>query len=787
MIESAALLKPSLAKQFHAAFEQTRVIFFSAPCGFGKSTAAELLLKQEGQAFRTRDAADPGFCLPSPEEDWNVLLLDRLPDLPETEQQPLCELIRKYPKRRFLLLSRGVPPGWLLSFQFSGLMTVFDAQSLAFDRQTTGKLLKRYGVTVSDSELTSIQEETQGYPLAVSILARRMAEGSSYNPTTSDRVRHEIFLHYEEAVYRRFDLPTRRFLLSLAPFEEFSPDLAKMVSGDSRVGELLGRLQRDTTMLIQDRLDTFHFWPIFRLFLRWELTQEYSPDQYHELYMRGGLYYELKENYGRALECYAESGNHSKVSELLEKNAQFHPGMGHYDEMEKYYRALPETEICASPALMQGMSMLCSLNMDYGGSERWYRELRDFAARHGQGDAMRKEALSRLAWLDIALPQRTVNVLIETIPAVFRLLTGRKIRLPAFSVTSTLPSIMNGGKDFSDWSKKDELLYATLRRPVEAVLGKDGIGLADLAMAESRFEKGEDITVRMLSLMSRLSDIQQKGTPDMEFAVVGLLVRTQIAAGRAQDAKDTLDMLEKRFTEQGLTRFLPNLSALRCRVDLRLGDDEAAERWYREKAPKDRLQMKVMKRYQYLTQAMAELAAGDERAALLTLAPLRSYFERCGRHIDGIYRNTLSAIAKSRLQDPDWKADLYAALDVSLTYRFIRPVASFGAAVLPLLDRKKCEWKEDSDFLRTVTSSTREQAACYPDFLHPRKEMAAPLSAAELQVLRLICADKSNAEIGEILDIRLATVKTHVSHILQKLGVSRRSEAKTAAARLRLL
>ena len=398
-----------------------------------------------------------------------------------------------------------------------------------------------------------------------------------------------------------------------------------------------------------------------------------------------------------------------------------------------------------------------------------------------------KEALSRLAWLDIALPQRTVNGLIETIPAVFRLLTGRKIRAPAFSVTSTLPSIMNGA-DFSDWSKKDELLYATLRRPVEAVLGKDGIGLADLAMAESRFEKGEDITVRMLSLMSRLSDIQQKGTPDMEFAVVGLLVRTQIAAGRAQDAKDTLDMLEKRFTEQGLTRFLPNLSALRCRVDLRLGDDEAAERWYRENAPKDRLQMKVMKRYQYLTQAMAELAAGDERAALLTLAPLRSYFERCGRHIDGIYRNTLSAIAMitaagSGLEGGSLcRAGCLSDIPLYPPRRFLRSGCSAPAG-----QGVKCEWKEDSDFLRTVTSSTRKQAACYPDFLHPRKEMAAPLSAAELQVLRLICADKSNAEIGEILDIRLATVKTHVSHILQKLGVSRRSEAKTAAARLRLL
>ena len=50
-----------------------------------------------------------------------------------------------------------------------------------------------------------------------------------------------------------------------------------------------------------------------------------------------------------------------------------------------------------------------------------------------------------------------------------------------------------------------------------------------------------------------------------------------------------------------------------------------------------------------------------------------------------------------------------------------------------------------------------------------------------------MCADKSNAEIGEILDIKLPTVKTHVSHILTKLNVSRRSEAKTAARKLWLV
>lgn len=60
-------------------------------------------------------------------------------------------------------------------------------------------------------------------------------------------------------------------------------------------------------------------------------------------------------------------------------------------------------------------------------------------------------------------------------------------------------------------------------------------------------------------------------------------------------------------------------------------------------------------------------------------------------------------------------------------------------------------------------------------------------SAEVSQAVRLICADKSNAEIGELLGIKLATVKVHVSHILVKLNVSRRSEAKTAAEKLRLI
>ena len=120
------------------------------------------------------------------------------------------------------------------------------------------------------------------------------------------------------------------------------------------------------------------------------------------------------------------------------------------------------------------------------------------------------QARGRLAWLDISLPQRGAEGLTTIIPAVFRLLTNKEVTLPAFSITSALPGLMNGGKDFSQWSPKDDLLYKTIRVPVEVILGKDGVGLADYAVAESKFGKGEDISGRMLKIISSLREIRRR-------------------------------------------------------------------------------------------------------------------------------------------------------------------------------------------------------------------------------------------------------------------------------------
>jgi DNA-binding NarL/FixJ family response regulator len=63
----------------------------------------------------------------------------------------------------------------------------------------------------------------------------------------------------------------------------------------------------------------------------------------------------------------------------------------------------------------------------------------------------------------------------------------------------------------------------------------------------------------------------------------------------------------------------------------------------------------------------------------------------------------------------------------------------------------------------------------------------AGLTAREVEVLRLIAAGQSNAEVAKSLVVSPRTVDHHVSAALRKLRAKTRLEAAAAAAKLGLL
>jgi len=70
---------------------------------------------------------------------------------------------------------------------------------------------------------------------------------------------------------------------------------------------------------------------------------------------------------------------------------------------------------------------------------------------------------------------------------------------------------------------------------------------------------------------------------------------------------------------------------------------------------------------------------------------------------------------------------------------------------------------------------------------HSEAEGARALTAKELGVLRLLANGLTNKEIAGILCISHHTVKSHVAHLFDKLGVTHRAEAAAKAARLKLI
>lgn len=79
------------------------------------------------------------------------------------------------------------------------------------------------------------------------------------------------------------------------------------------------------------------------------------------------------------------------------------------------------------------------------------------------------------------------------------------------------------------------------------------------------------------------------------------------------------------------------------------------------------------------------------------------------------------------------------------------------------------------DLVRSLRSVS-ESIAGSPDLFEP-------LTEREQEVIRLVATGLSNKEIGEVLFIAESTAKTHVEHIIGKLGVSDRVQAAVWAAR----
>jgi NarL family two-component system response regulator LiaR len=100
---------------------------------------------------------------------------------------------------------------------------------------------------------------------------------------------------------------------------------------------------------------------------------------------------------------------------------------------------------------------------------------------------------------------------------------------------------------------------------------------------------------------------------------------------------------------------------------------------------------------------------------------------------------------------------------------------------------------EAHELRRAIKAAAAGQVQLSPDVtarlmreVRTPEKSREPLTEREMDVLRLLAQGKSNKEISLSLSIGEQTVKSHVSHILEKLGVPSRTQAALYAIRIGL-
>jgi LuxR family transcriptional regulator, maltose regulon positive regulatory protein len=272
------------------------------------------------------------------------------------------------------------------------------------------------------------------------------------------------------------------------------------------------------------------------------------------------------------------------------------------------------------------------------------------------------------------------------------------------------------------------------------------------------------------------------------------------ARGDRAGALDAIGQAERVGVSPAVVGLLNPVPAQRARLALAHGDVDAAVRWVQARGLDAEDDPGYPREREYLVLVRVLLATQAPEQALGLLDRLHAWATSQGRTRSVIEVRALQALARAAGGgQAGAQAALADALALAAPEGYLRVFADEGPPMAALLrelvgrrqERPAAADAVPRDYLARLVEAF-EQAGL-PVRLPVRRGgvvvagLVEPLSARELEVLRLLAAGAPNRAIAKQLVVTLDTVKRHVSNLFSKLEVANRTQAVARARELGLL
>jgi len=740
------------------------------------------------------------------------------------------------PQLHLVIASRADPALPLARLRARGELVEIRAADLRFlPAEATTYLNEMMGLDLTAQDVALLEGRTEGWIAALQ-LAALSAQGredvARFIGSFAGDHRYMVDYLVEEVLERQSE-DVRGFLLETCILDRLSGPLCDAVTGRRSGKAMLEALDRVNLFVVplDDRRHWYRYHHLFADVLRAHLV-DWEPDRVPSLHLRASDWYERNGERDRAIRHAIAACDLLRAAGLVEREAEADMRAHQPDRLIAWLKSIPDELIRSMPVLgtyyamaLQGMGELERSASYLDDAERWLGESTESAARivvdeNGFAELESRIALAR-GYLTMAagdlpktrsLAYRALELLPEdeyhwraTAASLLALVHWARGELDAalpFHLTSlanmeragdtvlALISAYNGAElqrargHLADARKSHERgLQLALRHGHPTMPGTANLhfGLSewwceqdDIARATEELRQGELAVAPV--------------PPSTPYRRLLAQARLQQTGGDIRGAIELLDEAEPLYIRTPVPNVRP-LGAWRARLWLAQGRLAQALEWTRAEDLSVDDTLDYGREYQHLTLARVLIAQSRSERHVRGLRDADGLLQRLGEAADAggrvgakIEVLILRAIVCQSIDElPSALLHFQSALALAEPEGYVRTFVDEGEAVGELLSHAVAAGLGGAYARRLLAVCGRPAAAVVASGL------AEPLTAREVEILRLVATGLQNQAIADHLVISLPTVKRHIANTYGKLGVSHRTAAVARATELRLL
>ena len=764
-----------------------------------------------------------------------LLVLDDYHLVTSQDVYDLIDRLLQHPPRclHLVIVTRRDPPLPMVTMKARGQAAEIRESDLQFDAVETGQVLERIGNIHLDRDgISSVMEQIEGWITGLRLFCLALAEGDDpkvYLFGMSGGAIHVQDYLVEQVLSRQIP-ELQECLLKTAILERFCPPLCEAICNDPQEKKSVRKTMngREFMEIIAEaklfgiQLEPGGEWVryhhLFRELLHNHLQRKYDPEYIAALHQRAAVWFAEKGLIEEGLK-HANIAGDSKIAAHIIENSRLEAlNTDKWPRLNKWLDTLPPGiensrpqllisrayvlmqslrigeipavldkivklagEAPSDPMLAGEMAFFRGIIAFFMGEVEASKQLFDKALQMVPKTNMECRAESEYFSYVVMHLRGQGKSAIKNLQAAIRRNEPRSLfyrtRLVfglsfVHALAGQWPESLKAAEHLSEFSRPNELFYALAWAVY--MQGNASLQMGDLEEADIFFKKAFEFRY----IKNRRAAID---------ALAGHALCMHLI-GRAEKADEYLKEAREFAYWAGDPAYLDVVDSCRARIDLLRGDDDSAARWLASYHDKAGLPVRLFfLEYPEITACRILVARGtpeslDQVAARLDLleAESRGFYHDC-QLLPVLVMKSLLYFKTNRVQNA--LEILSEAVELAWPGRWVLPFIEGGAPVAELLS----QLPENPDWggfvprtlarLDSITGSERLQQPEPED----REALIESLTNRETDVIVLLQDRLYDKEIADRLSISPATVKTHLTRIYSKLGVSNRREAAQKA------